>query len=73
VVIELVKAVLILTLAPPKPPWDIRHCKIGPRRADDPPILVADARKAHKLLNWTPQRNLANIVSTAWNFMGANR
>ena len=47
--------------------------KIGPRRPGDPPILVADASKAHKLLNWTPQRDLTNIVSTAWNFMRKNR
>lgn len=46
--------------------------KIGPRRPGDPPILVADASKAHKLLNWTPQRDLSNIVSTAWKFMRAN-
>jgi UDP-glucose-4-epimerase GalE len=47
--------------------------KIGPRRPGDPPILVADASKAHKLLKWTPQRDLSNIISTAWNFMRANR
>ena len=47
--------------------------KIGPRRAGDPPVLVADASKAHSLLNWTPQQDLANIVSSAWNFMRANR
>lgn len=47
--------------------------KIGPRRPGDPPVLVADATKAHQLLNWTPQRDLANIVSTAWNFMRSNR
>jgi UDP-glucose-4-epimerase GalE len=46
--------------------------KIGPRRPGDPPILVADASKAHKLLKWTPQRDLSNIVSTAWKFMRAN-
>jgi UDP-glucose-4-epimerase GalE len=46
--------------------------KVGPRRPGDPPILVADASKAQQLLNWTPQRDLANIVSSAWNFMRAN-
>jgi UDP-glucose-4-epimerase GalE len=46
--------------------------KVGPRRAGDPPILVADASKAHKLLNWTPERDLTNIVSTAWAWMRAN-
>jgi len=46
--------------------------KVGPRRAGDPPILVADATKAHQVLKWMPQRDLANIVSTAWNFMRRN-
>lgn len=43
--------------------------KIGPRRPGDPPVLVADASKAQQVLGWTPQRDLTNIVSTAWNFM----
>jgi UDP-arabinose 4-epimerase len=43
--------------------------KIGPRRPGDPPVLVADATKAQQVLGWTAQRDLANIVSTAWNFM----
>ena len=47
--------------------------KIGPRRPGDPPVLVADATKAQQVLGWTAQRDLANIVSTAWNFMRANR
>jgi len=46
--------------------------KVGPRRAGDPPVLVADATKATQILGWTPQRDLANIVSSAWNFMHAN-
>jgi UDP-glucose-4-epimerase GalE len=45
---------------------------IGPRRPGDPPILVADASKAKEVLEWTAQRDLTNIVSTAWNFMRAN-
>ena len=47
--------------------------KIGPRRPGDPPVLVADASKAKEVLGWTAQRDLNNIVSTAWNFMRANR
>ena len=47
--------------------------KIGPRRAGDPPFLVADASKAQQVLGWTAKRDLTNIVATAWNFMGANR
>ena len=45
--------------------------KVGPRRAGDPPILVADASKAQQVLGWTAQRDLTNIVATAWNFMRA--
>jgi UDP-arabinose 4-epimerase len=47
--------------------------KIGPRRPGDPPILVADASKAHELLGWTPQRDLTAIVNSAWKWMRANR
>jgi len=37
------------------------------RRAGDPPILVADARRAAKTLGWTPSRSdLPTIVRTAW-------
>ncbi|HUB02511.1 MAG TPA: UDP-glucose 4-epimerase GalE [Terriglobales bacterium] len=46
---------------------------IAPRRPGDPPELVADATKAQQVLGWTAQRDLANIVSTAWNFMQKNR
>ena len=43
--------------------------KIGPRRPGDPPSLVADATKAQQVLGWTAQRDLTNIVSSAWKFM----
>ena len=49
------------------------RCKIGPRRPGDPPVLVADAAKAQQVLGWTAQRDLTNIMSTAWNFMQKNR
>jgi UDP-glucose 4-epimerase len=40
---------------------------IGPRRAGDPPELVADATQARKLLSWSPQYNdVRSIVETAW-------
>ncbi len=42
---------------------------IGRRRPGDPPVLVADPAKARSLLGWTAQRNLADIVSSAWNWM----
>jgi len=47
--------------------------KIGPRRPGDPPTLVADASKAQQVLGWTAQRDLPNIVSSAWKFMCASR
>ena len=43
--------------------------KIGPRRPGDPPVLVADPAKAQRLLGWTAQRNLDNIVLSAWAWM----
>ena len=39
----------------------------APRRAGDPPSLVADSRRAAALLGWTPQRSgLEEIVRSAW-------
>jgi UDP-arabinose 4-epimerase len=46
--------------------------KIVPRRPGDPPILVADPAKAHRVLGWTAQRNLADVVSRAWIWMQKN-
>ena len=43
--------------------------RLGPRRAGDPPTLVADSRRAQQLLNWQAQRSLTDIVSTAWRWM----
>jgi UDP-arabinose 4-epimerase len=41
----------------------------GPRRAGDPPTLVADSRRAHRILGWAPQRSsLESIVQSAWNW-----
>ena len=42
---------------------------VVPRRAGDPPILVADAAKAQRVLGWTAKRNLDDIVSSAWAWM----
>ncbi len=37
------------------------------RRAGDPPVLVADAAKAGRLLGWRPMRSdLPTIISSAW-------
>ena len=39
------------------------------RRAGDPPSLVADARKARRVLGWQPARaDIEGIVRDAWNF-----
>lgn len=43
--------------------------EISPRRAGDPPMLVADARLAKQILGWKPtESSLDNIVKTAWNW-----
>ncbi|MEA2023821.1 MAG: UDP-glucose 4-epimerase GalE [Actinomycetota bacterium] len=40
---------------------------LGPRRAGDPPVLVASADRAQRLLGWVPQHpELDTIVSSAW-------
>jgi UDP-glucose-4-epimerase GalE len=42
----------------------------GPRRAGDPPRLVAMAEKVRRELGWTPRRtDLADIVASAWQWM----
>ncbi len=46
--------------------------KISPRRPGDPPILIADPAKALAMLGWSAKRNLADIVSSAWNWMQKN-
>ncbi len=39
----------------------------APRRAGDPPILVAEPKKARELLGWAPQSSdLAAIIADAW-------
>jgi UDP-glucose-4-epimerase GalE len=41
--------------------------RIGPRRAGDPPVLVADATRARAVLGWEPAHpGLAEIVASAW-------
>ena len=40
---------------------------IGPRRAGDPPVLVARATRAADVLGWKPDRpDLAEMVASAW-------
>jgi UDP-glucose 4-epimerase len=41
--------------------------RIGPRRAGDPPVLVADASRARAVLGWQPARpDLEEMVASAW-------
>jgi len=41
--------------------------QVGPRRAGDPPSLVADAGKAKAILGWSPvSSDIDTIVDTAW-------
>lgn len=41
----------------------------APRRAGDPPVLVASSTRARDVLGWTPQyRDLDAIVRTAWDW-----
>jgi UDP-glucose 4-epimerase len=41
----------------------------SPRRAGDPPSLIADASKARRVLGWQPARaEIEGIVRDAWNF-----
>jgi UDP-glucose 4-epimerase len=41
----------------------------GPRRAGDPPELVADSAKARRLLGWQPRYDdITALVSTAWDW-----
>ena len=41
--------------------------RIGPRRAGDPPVLVADASRARAVLGWEPAHpHLVEIVASAW-------
>ena len=41
--------------------------KEGPRRAGDPPALVAAASEIHRELGWEPRyKDLRSIVESAW-------
>lgn len=40
--------------------------RMGPRRAGDPPELVADPRRAQQALGWKAARSLRDIIRTAW-------
>ena len=43
---------------------------MAPRRAGDPPALVADARRATEALGWTPRyADLASQIGHAWQWL----
>lgn len=43
--------------------------RIGPRRAGDPDILIANSDKARDILGWAPKYdNVQDIIKTAWNW-----
>jgi UDP-glucose 4-epimerase len=46
--------------------------EITPRRAGDPPVLVAGNRRAAERLGWRPRRSLTDAVSDAWAWMLAH-
>lgn len=41
----------------------------GPRRAGDPPALIADASRAAEKLDWVPTSSLDDMVASAWDWM----
>jgi UDP-glucose 4-epimerase len=46
---------------------------MGPRRAGDPPVLVASADRAHAVLGWTAARpTLEEMIGSAWAWRRAN-
>ncbi|HEX6868920.1 MAG TPA: UDP-glucose 4-epimerase GalE [Candidatus Limnocylindrales bacterium] len=47
--------------------------RIGPRRAGDPPVLVARSTRAEEVLGWRPQRpGLEAMVGSAWEWRRAH-
>jgi len=48
------------------------HAAVSPRRAGDPPVLVADNRRAGESLGWQPRRSLDDAVHDAWGWMLAH-
>jgi UDP-glucose 4-epimerase len=46
--------------------------KISRRRLGDPAKLIANSKKAHKFLGWTPKQNLYKIIHSAWEWEKRN-
>jgi len=40
--------------------------KVGPRRAGDPPTLIASSERIRKELGWKPEKNLEQMIADAW-------
>jgi len=41
--------------------------RFGPRRAGDPPVLVASADRAHEVLGWQPiHGTIEEMIGSAW-------
>jgi UDP-glucose 4-epimerase len=45
----------------------------APRRAGDPPVLIASNAKAAAVLDWHPSRDLAAMIEDAWRFEQAQQ
>ncbi len=46
---------------------------VGPRRAGDPPVLVASNARAGEILGWNPRRStLDEMIGSAWAWRGAH-
>jgi len=44
--------------------------EIGPRRAGDPDVLIADSQRAREVLGWEPKfDNIRTIIASAWKWM----
>jgi UDP-glucose 4-epimerase len=43
--------------------------RVEPRRAGDPPELVAAVERARRVLGWQPSRSLLDTVASAWRWM----
>ncbi len=52
-----------------------RHvrCRMSPRRPGDPPVLIADATLAQRVLGWQARHALDSIVGTGWSWQVAHR
>lgn len=49
------------------------HVPVGPRRAGDPPRLVAGSKKARNILSFVPRHDLESMVRSAWNYLKEKR